>query len=250
MKPGVLEIRTAEGIVFKQCLAGPVVRCLALLVDQASILALVGFLEKLLAALGLLDENLSYAIFVVLVFILPIGYGMLLEWKWRGQTLGKKLFRLRVMDAEGLRLQFSQIAARNLLRAVDALPFFYLVGGLACWASPRFQRLGDLAANTVVVRHPHAGSPDLDRLLSGKFNSLAGHVHLAARLRQKTQPAEADLLLQALLRRETLQPSARLQLYGELAAHFQSKAGFPAEAVESLADEQFLKNIADILYRA
>ena len=80
------------------------------------------------------------------------------EWRWRGQTIGKRLLRLRVVDAEGMRLQFNQIVTRNLLRFVDSLPAFYFVGGLACWLSPKCQRLGDIAANTIVIRNPRVAS--------------------------------------------------------------------------------------------
>jgi signal transduction histidine kinase/ActR/RegA family two-component response regulator len=79
-----------------------------------------------------------------------------------------------VVDAEGLRLQFHQIVTRNLLRFVDSLPLFYFVGGLVAWFNPKCQRLGDLAANTIVIRSPRLAEPDLDQLLAGKFNSLSG----------------------------------------------------------------------------
>ena len=68
---------------------------------------------------------------------------------------------------------------------VDALPAFYLVGGVASLLNTRGQRLGDLAANTLVLREPQLVSPDLEQLFAGKFNSLREHPHLAARLRQR-----------------------------------------------------------------
>src|SRR2546430_9794845 len=93
--------------------------------------------------------------------------------------------------SEGLRLQFHQIVTRNLLRFVDSLPLFYFVGGLVSWLSPKCQRLGDLADNTIVIRSPRISEPDLDQLLAGKFNSLRQYPHLAARLRHRVSPAEA-----------------------------------------------------------
>src|SRR5206468_9747860 len=94
-------------------------------------------------------------------FVVSIGYTITCEWSWRGQTLGKRLLRLRVVDAEGLRLQFNQVVTRNLLRFVDSLPIFYFVGGVVCWFSPKCQRLGDIAANTVVICYPRIAEPDL-----------------------------------------------------------------------------------------
>ena len=174
---------------------------------------------------------------------------MATEWAWRGQTIGKRLLRLRVMDAQGLRLQFHQVLLRNLLRFVDMLPALYLVGGLACLFSRRAQRLGDLAANTVVVHSAKYTEPDLDQLLAGKFNSLRQYPHLEARLRQRVSPAEARLALQALVRRDELDPAARVELFAELAEHFKSIVTFPPEAVEAMPDEQYIRNVVDILFR-
>jgi len=47
---------------------------------------------------------------------------------------------------------------------------------------------GDLAANTIVVRHPAAAEPDFEKILPGKFNSFREYPHLAARLRQNVTP--------------------------------------------------------------
>ncbi len=92
------------------------------------------------------------ALVILGYFVVQVGYGIACEWLWRGQTVGKRLLRLRVMDAQGLHLQFSQVALRNLLRFVDSLPAFYLVGGLVSLLNSRAQRLGDFVANTIVIR--------------------------------------------------------------------------------------------------
>ncbi len=72
---------------------------------------------------------------------------------------------------------------------------------------------------------------------------------MAARLRQKISPEVAAVALQALLRRQALEPESRLVLFKELATHFRAKAEFPAEATDGLADEQFLRNVVDVIYR-
>lgn len=248
-RTSALAIRTPEGVVFHQELAGPVARALAWLMDFAIILALVYAANLATQALGLVSPGLAAAFSILGGFGLFIGYGILLEWRWRGQTLGKRMLRLRVMDADGLRLRFSQVVLRNLLRFVDMLPFFYLVGGVACLFTRRAQRLGDIAANTIVVRIPRLASPDVEQLLAGKYNSLRAWPHLEARLRQRTSAAEAALAAQALLRRETLEPAARLELFRELAAQFHRKAAFPPEALEGQADEQFVRNVVDSIFR-
>jgi uncharacterized RDD family membrane protein YckC len=248
-KTGTLLVQTPEGIVFSLMLAGPVTRFLAWAVDMACIGALSSAVGSGLGLLGLLSPDFARGMGVLAYFVIQIGYGIVLEWFWRGQTLGKRLLRLRVMDAQGLRLQFSQIVIRNLLRFVDMLPAFYLVGGIACLASRRAQRLGDFAANTIVVRNPKIQEPDLDQLLSGKFNSLRDYPHLAARLHQRVSPGEARVALQALVRRDELNAPARVELFGEIAAHLRSLVEFPPETTEGITDEQYVRNVVDILFR-
>jgi len=249
MKNATLQIRTPEGIVFSQQLAGPVIRFLAWAVDLLCISALVMALSWLLILLQLVSPGFGAALSAIGYFLISVGYGIACEWGWRGQTVGKRLLRLRVVDVEGMRLQFNQVVTRNLLRFVDSLPGTYLVGGLVCWFNAKCQRLGDIAANTIVIRIPRVTEPDLDQLLAGKFNSLRQHPHLAARLRQNVAPAEAAVALQALLRRDELEPVARVELFAELARHFRAKVEFPAEATDGIADEQYVRNVVDVLYR-
>ncbi len=249
MRTSSLQIRTPEGIVFSQLLAGPVTRFLAWGVDLLCIGALVSAFGVVMGLVRLISPGLAGAAAILSYFVISIGYGIACEWGWRGQTVGKRLLRLRVVDAEGLRLQFHQVVTRNLLRFVDSLPLFYCLGGVASWFSPRCQRLGDLAANTIVIRHPRIAEPDLDQILSGKFNSLRLYPHLAARLRQRVSPAEASLALQALLRRDEFEPVARLQLLAEIAAYFRAKVDFPPDAGDGITDEQYLRNVVDVIYR-
>ena len=250
MKTSTLQIKTPEGIVFSQLLAGPVSRFLAWLIDLFAISALASIAGKVLGLLGVLSPNISTAVLTLSYFAISIGYGIALEWAWRGQTIGKKLCRLRVVDAEGMRLQFDQIVTRNLLRFVDMLPAFYFVGGLTCWLNRKCQRLGDIAANTIVIRTPTITEPDLDQLLAGKFNSLRQHPHLAARLRQRVSPGEAATALQALVRRDDFEPAARLELFELLASHFRNKVDFPPDATDGVAPEQYMRNVVDVVYRS
>lgn len=244
-----LKIRTPEGIEFSFRLAGPVVRCLAWSIDFLVTMVAIMMLNMLAQVGGFISPDISQAVSIIALFIVWVGYGMFFEWIWRGQTLGKRLLSLRVVDAQGLRLQFYQILLRNLLRFVDALPALYLVGGLATVFSRRAQRLGDLAANTVVVYNPKPAEPDLDQLLAGKFNSLRQHPHLEARLRQRVSPDEARLALQAIIRRDELDPEPRVALFSELADHFKGIVHFPPEAIDAMPDEQYVRNVVDILFR-
>ncbi len=243
-------VRTPEGIVFPLLPAGPVTRSLAWSLDFAAASAAAGVVGKALLLLAVVSPDLATAAFVVSYFAVSVGYGVLLEWRFRGQTLGKRLLRLRVIDAEGLSLSFSQVVIRNLLRVVDMLPAFYLVGGVACLASRRSQRLGDIAGNTMVVRIPRVLEPDLDQAAAGKYNSFRDHPHLAARLRQKTSPRAAYVALEALLRREEFAPDARVALFREIAGRFRALVEFPPAATFGLTDEQYVRNAVDVLFHS
>ena len=249
MNAAEVRIRTPEGIVFAHRLAGPLPRCFAWVADAVVVGMISKGVAKGLGWFGVISDDLSQALIVVAYFVVSTGYHIVLEWFWRGQTLGKRLCKLRVTDAEGLRLSFHQVVMRNLVRFVDLLPLFYLVGGLACLLSRHAQRLGDIAAGTVVVHLPKHAEPDLDQLLAGKFNSLRQHPHLEARLRQRVSPDEARLALQALVRRDELDPAARVGLFAELAEHFKALVTFPPEDTDAMPDEQYIRNVVDILFR-
>jgi len=244
-----LTIRTPEGIEFSLMLAGPVTRFLAWSVDLLVILTTNKLLNVLLGVLGIISRDFAMAAGVLMYFIVSIGYGIVTEWYWHGQTLGKRLLRLRVTDVCGLKLRFSQIVIRNLLRFVDSLPVFYMVGGLACLINRRAQRLGDFVANTIVVWSPRVEEPDLDQLLEGKYNSFRKYPHLEARIRQHVSPAEAQVALQALVRRDEFEPRARVQLFQSIVTYFKTFISFPQEATESISDEQYIRNLVDALYR-
>lgn len=245
-----LTIRTPEGIAFSLPLASPASRMLALVIDLLVIMAASSVISKALQPLVQINPDIVQATGLMLYFAVSLLYGILTEWLWRGQTLGKRMLGLRVIDSAGLRLEPSQIIVRNVLRFVDGLPGLYLVGGIVCVLNSRRQRLGDIAAGTVVIRVADVRRPDLDQVLGSKYNSLAAYRHLSARLRQRVSPELASIALEALIRRDRFDPLARLAVFAELAAHFRSIVEFPAEAVEQLADEQYVRNVVEILFRA
>jgi uncharacterized RDD family membrane protein YckC len=248
-KINTLTIRTPEGIEFSLLLAGPITRFLAWSIDLLAILAISKLLGVVLGLVGILSRDLAMAGNILGYFVVSIGYGIFLEWHWHGQTLGKRLLRLRVTDVHGLQLQFSQVVIRNLLRFVDSLPALYLVGGAACLINRRAQRLGDLAANTIVVWSPRVDKPNLDQLLEGKYNSFRRYPHLEARLRQHVSPAEAQIALQALIRRDEFDPRARVALFESIVSCFKTRVSFPPEATDGISDEQYVRNIVDALFR-
>jgi len=242
-----LAIETPEGVVFSYELATPALRALAWAVDAAAIGTAAYAIGQVADTLGGMNKDWASAFSIVFFFVASIGYGIVLEWRWRGQTIGKRLFGLRVVDAQGLRLQFSQVALRNLLRLVDALPILYLVGGAAGLLTRRCQRLGDLAANTVVARERVFEEPDLEQIAPAKYNSLLAYPHLAARLRSLASPHAVGFAIQAATERDTYAPAARLELFEDLAAYFRTLVQFPPAALEGLTAEQYVRSVLRVV---
>jgi len=246
----VLRIRTPEGIEFSLPLAGPFSRMIALAIDLAAIAAIDSVLEKILGVFAIFGEDVAAGLHVIFYFALTLVYAAACEWIWRGQTIGKRLLGLRVVDSRGLRLEPAQVIVRNLMRFLDALPLFYLVGGVSCVFNRYHQRLGDLAAGTVVVLTPPTLAPDLDKILPAKYNSLAESRHLAARLRQKVTPELARIGLEALLRRDHLEPTARIAVFSDLAARFRELVPYPPEIAEQIGDEQYVRDVVAIVFHS
>ncbi len=245
----VLHVSTPEGVTFSLPLAGPVTRGVGYFVDFAVMMVITKLLTIAMGLITLVATDLGAAGQVLSQFLLSFGYGSVCELLFNGQTVGKRVMGIRVMDERGLRLRPSQVIIRNLLRIVDMLPMFYAVGGLFCLFSRRSQRVGDLAAGTVVVRTVKTTPPDVEGVLGGKYNSFRQYPHLEARLRQKVTPDEAQLALAALVRREELETEPVVKLFGEMATRFRSKVKFPDEAEFGLSDEQYVRNVVDTLYR-
>lgn len=244
-----LEIRTAEGVTFSLPLAGPVARMLAWLVDLAAIAVLLYLFDRALVLLRLLSPDTATALRLVGIFLVSIGYGIALEWRWRGETIGKRVLRIRVVDRHGLHLSREQIVLRNLLRAIDQLPLFHLVGAVTAWLSPLAQRLGDIGANTVMVRVRSPIVHALDHLAPEPFNSFRGRPELEARLRRRLSSAAATVALSAVLRRDEMEPHARMALFAEMAADLRQIGQLPHELTAVLSDEQLVRNVVDSYFR-
>ena len=243
-----IEIQTGDGVTFSLPLAGPVSRFLALAVDWSVVTGGIWVLARGFSFVPRLSEDVRSAVLVIAYFGLSIGYPLALEWLWGGRTLGKRVVGLRVADATGLRLTFPQVLVRNLLRSADALPIFYLVGGIAMISGRRMQRLGDVAAGTIVLRTRETPLPQLPHGSGTRINSMKAYRTLAARLRQKADPACARVALEALRRRDALDAESRLAVFQEIASGFRELVEFPEEATLHLTDEQYLWNVVEILY--
>ena len=135
------------GIRLEAQFAGPIPRAIAFLIDlsiRAVVMAGTAFLLFLLGTLGI-------GLWLILLFLIEWFYPVLFEVFWKGQTPGKRAMQIAVVQDDLNPVTFGPSLVRNLLRAVDFLPSFYLFGLISSLCNRRFQRLGDLAAGTVVI---------------------------------------------------------------------------------------------------
>lgn len=140
-------VETPEGIDFVQSVAGPMPRILAYLIDLGWRLLVYLALSILTAFIG----GLGTGFLLIVTFLLEWFYPVYFEVYRQGQTPGKRAMQLRVVNTDFTPVTFASSLIRNLLRWADFLPLFYLGGLLSMVLSSRFQRLGDLAAGTLVV---------------------------------------------------------------------------------------------------
>lgn len=150
-----VEIETPEHVRFRYHVAGPAKRALAYLIDlflRGVIVAAIGFILALGGLAG--GESLAQASMGIVLFVLWLidwTYYVLFETLWSGRTPGKKALSLRVISESGHPLRFWDSVLRNLIRAADFLPFAYAIGVVVMGRDPRFRRLGDIAAGTIVI---------------------------------------------------------------------------------------------------
>lgn len=245
-----LTVATPEGVLFRLPLAGPASRLYAMLLDIVIVLGVVNGLGLLVYWLFAKAPGFGVMVITLAEFAIGFAYSAVLEGFWNGQTIGKRLFHLRVIDQTGLPLRIEQAWVRNLMRVVDALPFAYLVGGISVLSSPVMQRFGDRVAGTLVVRQTPIALPGEEFWTVQKYNSFMEYPTIAMRLRRAAKPELAALIQDALRRRNELATYSRREIYRDLAMYLQTEVcPFPDELVERLSDEQYLINASGILFQ-
>lgn len=238
-------ICTPENVTFEFELAGLASRGAAWAIDMATMFALIGFTTILFSLFGMVVAGFAKALYFVVLFAIQWGYGALLEWRWNGQTLGKRAVGVRVLSSHGTPITFAQAAVRNLLRLVDILPVGYLVGAVSVLVHRRARRFGDIAADTVVVRTRRSERPAAISAPNDRYNSLERDTRLAHAAWRITAP-ERDAMLALTLRREHLPLPVRHRLFVKLAGHLEQRLGLPRPAYFS--EERFVLNIAAVAF--
>jgi len=154
-----IDIQTPENVAFGYQVAGIGSRFLATLVDTLiitllQVVTVVSFILILNALDASILRNTSawvIALFGLVIFIFYWGYYIFFEMLWNGQSPGKRWTGLRVIRSDGTPITLSESLIRNLVRTIDFLPATYGVGVITMFIDKQSRRLGDLAANTLVV---------------------------------------------------------------------------------------------------
>ncbi|TYR75981.1 RDD family protein [Rossellomorea vietnamensis] len=163
MQEEQVDIKTPEYVSLQFQAAGLGSRAAAFLIDQlllaiinfAVIIGLVLFMDLQSSYIYFFEESPissgAIAITVIVLFVINWGYFFAYEFFSGGKTLGKSIIGIRVIQDNGQSITLLSSFIRNLLRIIDMLPFYYIVGMLMIFFHGKHKRLGDLTAGTVVV---------------------------------------------------------------------------------------------------
>jgi len=260
LSPDQISIDTPELVSIELPLAGIGSRFIALLVDYliwgAGLVVVVILAILLLPALRTFNKisaQWAEAIVIFIVFLFNWGYFTLFEAFWNGRTPGKRVAKIRVIQRSGRSIGLVESMARNLVRYVDQLPFFYAVGVITMFVTRQHQRLGDLAAGTLVVRDREPETPLWGDTGSRTFTAqlFSAHVpipepHTAITLPalgiSKLTSADLEVLEGFFSRRLDMSLETRAALALRIAAAIQAKSGLETPAGVSV--ETFLEATA------
>ena len=228
-----LVISTPEGIQLTQTLAGLGSRYLARLLDW--LIRIVLLWAALVAFRPLAGNGLALAVLWIVYFVLFLLYDIISELVGKGRTIGKMAAGIRVVRVDSRPIDLWSSVVRNLLRLVDEIISLGLAGTISIFASRRGQRLGDLAAGTVVVR---------ERSFTAAADPLPAWAEAADApfLEWDTSGVTGNQLALArafIARRSMLRTDARARLAAELASDIRPLV--PAEP--GWNDEQFLVSV-------
>lgn len=244
-KPDYL-ISTPENVDLHLELAGLGNRALAVIIDTLATYALcivvflLAWLGTVLVAMGHLPPNAVAIVSSVIVllamlasFAIAFGYFIFFEGIWHGQTPGKKVTHIRVIDQTGQPINWGAAVLRNIIRVFDL--GFLLIGLLFMAADKNERRLGDFAAGTLVVRER---ASDFRPVRTAVTDSTDDGANLDV---GRINPQEYELLVTFLKRRTAMSRRQRPTVARQLEQHFREKLSEPADGIDK--PEAFLEKV-------
>ena len=259
-----LSIETPELVGIDMPVAGIGSRFVALLVDYLiwflvviALVFLVSLIDPSLSHFSKLGEKWAVALFIFVPFMLYWGYFTLFEAFWNGCTPGKRLAKIRVIQRSGRGIGLFESMTRNLLRVVDQFPLVYAVGAVSIFLTRNHQRLGDLAAGTLVVHErenlaaPSSGA-SARTFTAGIFEErgprpamaapLPARVELSASGVQRLETADLEVLEGFFARRLDFGLEVRAELARRIAGAIGAKTGLEVPA--GMSTETYLEEVA------
>ena len=227
-------ISTPEGVQLALPLAGIGSRFMALSIDY--LIAGVALLIAILAALELGGDTAATIVAATAVLAINVGYFTLFEVFGGGRTLGKRATALRVVTDGGGQVGLRASLIRNILRVLELALFFYAPAIVSVLATKNNQRLGDLAAGTLVVR-----DTKLETVVSAAQTAPVSSERYASWDVTGVGEEEAGAVRSFLERRYQLRPGARRALAEQMAGRLRPLV---AGAQHGLGDEAFLEHLA------
>jgi uncharacterized RDD family membrane protein YckC len=263
-----LSIETPELVAIDMYVAGIGSRFVALLVDYLIWLAT---LLTLIFLISLLDPSLSHfarlgrkwatALFILIPFLMYWGYFTLFEAFWNGRTPGKRVVKIRVIQCSGRGIGLFESMTRNFLRIVDQFPLVYAVGVISILLTRQNQRLGDLAAGTLVVHErenlPESSAVAGARILTagvfepqGPQEQRIGSLVLSPESIRRLEIADLEVLEGFLARRFDFSLETRAELANRIAEAICSKTGMalPAEMNTETVLEETARQLRDLVH--
>ena len=235
-------ITTPEHVPIRLEPAGAGSRFLATLIDAFMVTAISSAVGAVL--LFTLPSGIAAALVITINFMLTWGWHVFFEVKQQGRTPGKRALRLRVIDARGLPVSLYQSLVRNITRVLDFAPAFYGVGAVSTLLSPSRRRLGDIVADTLVIRDAqplaYKGQLASDR----RHNSLRTPRVLRL-IRNRISLEEREFLLTLCMRADRMSATARYDLMQEVASEYRRKLDVEEE---SLSGENFVRDLTAVLF--
>ncbi len=235
-------ILTPEHVEIRLQPAGPGSRFVALITDFMIVVSISSTFAAF--AVPMLPAGLGTALWATVNFVLTWGYHVYFEAFRDGRSPGKRLAGLRVVDGRGLPISLEQSFVRNIVRILDAAPLFYGLGGFACQLDRHRRRLGDMAADTLVIQESRVFEQGAQLARSREYNSL--RVPRVLRLmRHRVSLEEREFLLSLTLRAAELEPRARFDIMEEIGRHYRRKLEIDDPR---LSGESLVKGLTAVLF--